>query len=276
MKKLLFLFFLLIPSLCWGAGTITISGAGTTTVSRVIASGSVTNANIRKSLVNGTAFADFSAANVLTNYIGYRLTIIDSNGDKAIGYIKAAGSGETLATTGGPLNDGELFSDPTFDTSAAWSIAYAGEWDIDVSNEGKATAISTGTNSGIYYNPTTISGALYKLVTVCDSLSGGNYGAYIVGNYYSNLYVNTVGTVAWYATAYGGDNSGIESTGLSATFTSISLKQVLTPSATGVTITSTKDGATYNWASITAGFNYNDASNYTYTIEDESTVTLAP
>lgn len=42
-------------------------------------------------------------------------------------------------------------------------------------------------------------------------------------------------------------------------FDEASLKQVLTPSATGVTITSTPNGGTYNWASIESGFNYNDA-----------------
>lgn len=50
-------------------------------------------------------------------------------------------------------------------------------------------------------------------------------------------------------------------------FDTVSFKQVLTPSATGVTITSTPNGTTYNWTSIESGFNYNDASGYTYTIE---------
>jgi len=271
MIKLLIL-LLLLPSLAFGAQTFTI-GEGTTTFSRWEHSGAVTDVNLKKSLVNGTAFVDFSLASILTDHIGRFLTITDSDGASISGWIKAAGTGETFPETGGPLNDGELLADPTFDNSASWSIAYSGQWDIDVSNEGKATAISTGTNSGIYQNPTTTSGALYKLVTVCDSLAGGNYGGYIVGNYNSNRYVNTVGTVAWYGTAYGGDNTGIESTGLSATFTSISLKQVLTPSATGVTITSTKDGATYNWTSKAAGFNYNDAGDYTYTISGEQTIT---
>jgi hypothetical protein len=33
-----------------------------------------------------------------------------------------------------------------------------------------------------------------------------------------------------------------------------------------VRITSTPRGSTYNWASIESGFNYNDASGYTYEI----------
>ena len=38
------------------------------------------------------------------------------------------------------------------------------------------------------------------------------------------------------------------------------------PSTTGVIITSTPDGSTYNWASKEEGFNYNDASGYSYSI----------
>ena len=56
--------------------------------------GSVTQANMRLSIVNGTAFADFSAASVLTDYLGFRLEVSDSAGKKLIGYIKAAGTGD--------------------------------------------------------------------------------------------------------------------------------------------------------------------------------------
>ncbi|MGB3999892.1 MAG: hypothetical protein WBM23_08355 [Desulfomonilia bacterium] len=36
--------------------------------------------------------------------------------------------------------------------------------------------------------------------------------------------------------------------------------------ATGVTITSTPDGSTFNWATKEDGFNYNDKSGYSYSI----------
>jgi hypothetical protein len=52
----------------------------------------------------------------------------------------------------------------------------------------------------------------------------------------------------------------------------VTIKQVLTPSATGVTITSTADGSTYNWASKEEGFNYNDDSGYSYEIEYTSDI----
>jgi hypothetical protein len=46
----------------------------------------------------------------------------------------------------------------------------------------------------------------------------------------------------------------------------VSYKRILTPSATGVTIVSTRGGSTQSWASQESGFNYNDASGYTYVI----------
>ena len=48
-------------------------------------------------------------------------------------------------------------------------------------------------------------------------------------------------------------------------FDDYSVRQVLTPSATGVTITSTANGSIYDWTSEDAGFNP-DAANYTYSI----------
>ena len=49
----------------------------------------------------------------------------------------------------------------------------------------------------------------------------------------------------------------------------VSFRQLVSPSTTGVTITSTADGSTFNWATKEEGFNYNDASGYTYQLERE-------
>ena len=49
-------------------------------------------------------------------------------------------------------------------------------------------------------------------------------------------------------------------------FDEASLKQVLTPSATGVTIVSAAGGSTYNWTYEQSGFNRNDSSGYTYKV----------
>jgi hypothetical protein len=63
---------------------------------QMVSSGSVTQANIRISAVDGTAFVDFSAANVLTGKIGNELHIADSAGNEIIGIIKAVGTAEGL------------------------------------------------------------------------------------------------------------------------------------------------------------------------------------
>ena len=51
--------------------------------------------NIKISAVDGNAFLDFG--DILAGYIDYRIILIDSTGKKLIGYIKAAGTGETLS-----------------------------------------------------------------------------------------------------------------------------------------------------------------------------------
>ncbi len=53
-------------------------------------------------------------------------------------------------------------------------------------------------------------------------------------------------------------------------FDTVSAKEVLTPSVTGVTIVSTLGGTTYNWTSKETGFNYNDPAGYTCQIFDSS------
>jgi prepilin-type N-terminal cleavage/methylation domain-containing protein len=63
-----------------------------------LSSGSVTQANMKMSIVNGTAFVDFGAVGSLTSYIGDKLTITDSTGYQLVGWVKAAGAGETYGS----------------------------------------------------------------------------------------------------------------------------------------------------------------------------------
>ena len=80
-------------------------------------SGTVTLANSRLSLVAGTAFVDFSSAGTLTPYLNGKLTVTDSAGKKAIGYLKAAGTGETLGDVLNTTNAANSSGNPydTFD-----------------------------------------------------------------------------------------------------------------------------------------------------------------
>jgi len=218
--------------------------------------GSVTQANIRISAVDGTAFIDFSAAGVLTNNLGKELVITDSAGKTIRGIIKAAGTGETLDT--------EEFSDSSFDNTGEW-IKETVDWSV-TGGQGIAVTAAIGSNLYQSLNPTTL--ALFRSVLVCSTVTGGTYKMFMSGyaGTTSPTYTDT-GTKTHYHTRVSGTTHSIQTvTELSAVFDSLSLKQVLTPSTTGVTIVSTSGGAIYNWKSKETGFNYNDSSGYTYTI----------
>src|ERR1035437_6145175 len=93
-----------------------------------------------------------------------------------------------------------------------------------------------------------------------NTLNGGDYpspSAWTQYNFYATT--DTTGTNSYMAQwwVYGG-------TGVIGNVSVPSVKQVLTPASTGVTMASTSGGSTYNWASIDSGFNPNDASGYTY------------
>ena len=243
-----------------------------------IASGSVTRANSRLSLVDGTAFVDFSAAGTLTAYLGQKLTITDSAGKKAIGYIKAQGTDETLGDE--LVNNGGFDSNTYFwdsRASAQISSVAGGESGncLQIAENGEANPFSTsGTTVGV--------GKLYKFNYSVKQGTSSTYRGYITGASYVPIVpspTDRTSTSSWvaqgpfYLTAIADGVPAIvmrtiaaEGSGLTHLFDNVTMKQVLTPSATGVTITSSPNGSTYNWASIESGFNYNDAV-YTYTIE---------
>lgn len=206
--------------------------------------GTVTLANVRLSLVNGYAFFDTSASNSdYKNNINSQFEVMDSAGKKAIGYIKSAGTGETYT-----------------DVLSGWDFTV--DW----------TAIGTGAVVDADSYSTTIVGGIRKTVLTDSALYKGSYArsttssgagfydhiapsVYFPGEFTDQYFVAR-GTSIYLRNASAGTTD----------VTTLTLKQVLTPSATGVTIVSTPGGSTYNWASIESGFNYNDASGYTWKI----------
>lgn len=230
-----------------------------------VASGTVTQANARISAAAGIAFVDFSAADVLTDYKGHELHICDSANKCIIGVIKAAGTAETLATTGGPLNDGELITDPGFANDPDWTHGV-----MYTIAAGVLVGITTGAeNCGQEVALTT--GWLYKAqITTSGHVSGTHWmkptsfstSVETGGNATLTAYTTTGGAT----TSYFLVGSGLAGIGGENTFDNATFKHVLTPSATGVTIVTTKGGTTYNWAALTTGFNFNDVSGYTYQI----------
>ncbi len=233
-------------------------------------SGRVTQANLRLSLASGAAFADFSSAGALVPYLNGALTLTDSAGKHLVGYIKAAGGGETYGA--------ELLPNPAFgDTSGV------------ISFQATPASVAGGqSGNGLQMTLTAAAGS-------CAEAFAGVPGAAYLSTQYAKigtaqriiLYFSNPGgsssPLIWgitpaaftqysmYATADGPgtykqvyDFEG--ASGQTAFIDTASMKQVLTPGATGVTITSAPGGSGFNWASEDAGFNRNDASGYTYTI----------
>ena len=233
--------------------------------------GSVSLANSRLSLVNGTAFVDFSAAGTLTPYLGGKLTLTDSAGKKAIGYIKSAGTGETL---GEELITNGSFTAWTGDTPDGWT--YFNHLDgtryVEESPAGQCHFVDTDKANFSIQTGTNVQGALYKgSIDVKAVVSDGIYFGPVPANSAEVPMITTTGVKTYYGAASSAVNRAfyVSRYGVAAgdvTFDDISFKQVLTPSATGVTITSTPGGTTYNWASVESGFSYNDPSGYTYSI----------
>ena len=245
--------------------------------------GSVSLANIRLSLVNGTAFVDFSAANTLTPYLNRKLILTDSAGKKAVGYIKAVGTGETLGDE--IVVNGGFEGVYTGGLAPNWASSRGtpSEYTVAPQEGSSSQQINNPAGNNGFISPavlpTGIAGALYKHSVYYKALSGmaeirledGVYHIITKTGLASSVWVNVVtymtlpaNRIKVFAYLYAAAATSADIN--SVVFDSNSTAKVLTPSATGVTITSTRGGTTYNWESIEAGFNYNDASGYTYQI----------
>jgi hypothetical protein len=211
------------------------------------------------SAVVGTAFVDFSKAGILTNKLGHLLEIKDSAGKKLRGYIKAAGTGETL--------DSELQT--SWGNGSYWGSAF----DTLTSSGAEITQAenASGTKSA-YSTIAVVAGMLTKTVYGLTLTSGTLPKIYFTDGVASTMrMVNmTAGAGTEYCTFVAGGAGARVSLFSSAAVVidgiTWSTKKVLTPSDTGVTIVSAKGGTTYNWTSQETGFNYNDSSGYTYRI----------
>lgn len=234
---------------------------------------SLSGVTLNLSLVNGTAFI----SNPSTDLSGYEYTkiiVTDSAGKKAVGYIKAAGTGETYGS--------ERF------TNHSWDVDTTG-WTAN--NSATLTSVAGGqsgnclsiTENGVanpYAQqnifPSIVPGRLYRSSIYVKQGTSSRYRFYVqyaVGAYFFGYYADQTATSSWgqvdfvYCYPVTGtqetyvlmNRAGLSS-GQDLYFDEISCKQILTPSTDGVTIVSSIGGTTYNWASIDSGFNYNDTS----------------
>lgn len=203
--------------------------------------------NPRINLTDGSAFFDVGIASVLTDYLGYYLVVTDPTGKTIEGWIKAAGSSESLGS--------ELFTDSPFDVDAAWTKGTG--WTV---SGGKAIAASSG--GRISETLSLTGGQLYKAVYVCDTYNTGWHSHYLGKSTddAGRLAAQTA-TIYYNPTSTASVDCGIQGQlSLTATFTSASLKAVTAPGSTGVTIASTYGGTTYNWVTKTSGFNSSHTS----------------
>ena len=204
----------------------------------------------RCSMVAGTAF--FQAVGVdLSPYVGDLLILTDSTGKQAYGYIKAAGGGETLGTEIIAAADDRTFaSDTGWWTQQGTTIA-AGVCSFDAPQY-----------NGLYRVAVTlVTNALYKGTATISNYVDGNLAMVcyekvsptVTGDGAKTFYVTSNGTstIRWNQRA-----------ALTGTFDldDVSIKQVTDCAVTGVHIVSTPNGSTQSWASITSGFNPNDAA----------------
>lgn len=236
----------------------------------VRASGAVTLANMRLSLATDAAFVDFSAANLLTPYLVAKLTVLDSLGRKLIGYVKLPGASETY---GGELLTNGTFASWVEDAPTWWTTeGEGGSNDLTESPSGRCRIVTeTGTWLAISHaDPLPDDGVCGRVVLDVTAREAGSIAldGYVIGARAWNAVGNAQ---ARYFTSVAGQpfalSRGVAGQLNDLTIDNASLVQVLSPSATGVTITSTPNGVSQNWASEETGFNRNDPSGYTYEIE---------
>ena len=205
------------------------------------------------SMVDGTAFITNPSVD-LTPYVGCKITLTDTSGYKAVGWIKAKGSAETLGDEKIDTWVNNGYDTLTLDGS-----------DIDA-------AIEAGTNNALCYkdvSPTT--GAMYKFVLGTLTITSGKTPTLglcctnSVSPASTDVFLNPAATGTYYVTSSLGGTSryvGFRNSSGEANWSAsgITFKQVTAPSATGVTITSSLDGATFNWFAKHSGFLPNAAS----------------
>jgi len=202
------------------------------------------------SIVDGTAFITNPSVD-LRPYIGMKLSI--SDGTKAlVGYAKAAGTGETLGDSLSCLSD---------ITGAGWFDANTARNDANtftLSSVGGYIGIDNKVAIGKLYKSALIASAVPTAVIYLRGSSANPI--YAQSDDATSRYGTSVNTVIIFA-------SFPASSGMVIDITSATMQQVLAPSATGITIVSTKGGTTYNWTS-NGGINPNAAS-FTITITKE-------
>ena len=178
-----------------------------------------------RSDVNGTAFITQPSVD-LRAYLGFKLTFADDG----IGWAKDAGTEETLGA----------------DLLAGWD--FTGGWSVLNATVLSANSFSASNAGGPYkaytaaYINALLKGTLSLNTTSTSVKLTNGFTAITYATNSAAGYATAEASSAsvWCYAANAGDTTNIVMT----------LKKVLTPSATGVTIVNTQGGTTYNWATV--------------------------
>lgn len=212
------------------------------------AGGSVTLSGLTANFSNVAGFQFVTNPSVdLRKWIGYYITFTSTTGNTLKVKVSAAGTGETLDT--------EVMTNGTFDQPIGWALS-AGSSIVG----GQLTITVTAGEMQYAYRPDVdlTTGALYQIVVDIDSATGTFGLCSAQGNNWTPLTNLSDGTILYRTALSSSTDMGIKrvttSGNYSGVFNSISVKKVLTPSATGIyftdpVVTGTFD---YNAASFTA------------------------
>lgn len=227
---------------------------------------------IALSIVDGAAFAmpgDGSGADLSTYADGaHVLQVVDGAGKIAWARLGAAGTGETLGS--------ELLANPSFDGGTnSWSAeAGATLSSIAGGQSGNCLQITCdGSDNPLGYSAVSVfAGGLYRFGSYVKEGTEATYRIYMTGGDTSNYIQGEAdGTWAYHQRFFVPSNPSynlvlrqLASAGAGTTllYDEASVKQVLTPPATGVWLESTPGAADKTLAYIQSGFNANAITDW--------------
>jgi len=246
-----------------------------------VASGSITVGNLRADLTSDNAFVAPVGVDLSAYQDGRHIfRAVDASGYVAFGFIMSTPpSGPTLASTGGPLNDGNLVTNGTFETdTSGWSSYAATLSKVDYDSKTNVLSVAdNGSFTQAWQSFTVVSGGLYKDTREVQTQNIGGNGLCTVKDGNSaftallsglreltpplsaiwqtfSFYVTTISTTVSIAAHSSGANA--------CYYNDISFQRVTDPASTGARIVSTKGGATRAFTYQHASFNPNAACTY--------------
>jgi hypothetical protein len=111
----------------------------------MVASGTVTDANMTITLTAGSADIDFSSATVPRNYQGYELHIQDSAGREVIGFVYTNGAGtiQNIVSAKGGSTRNWTYQHASFDTTDDYKYQLFKIWNAPIVASGAVTAANS-------------------------------------------------------------------------------------------------------------------------------------